>query len=99
MPKQKDEFEVWIAATVGGNVRRLRKMGGYTAKDVAKCLGVALRTAQSYEKGDRRFSIADLIKLSAAFGVTIEALIDDRAAKRPPLKVITLSEYRRKSAS
>lgn len=99
MAKQKDEFEVWIAKTVGANVRRLREGGGYHIEELAKCLGVAVRTAQSYEKGDRRLSIASLIKLASAFGVNVERLIDEQAEKRPQLKVITLSEYKKKAAS
>lgn len=99
MTKQKDEFEVWIARAVGANVKRLREAGGYHIEELANCLGVAKRTAQAYEKGDRRLSIADLIRLANAFGVGIERLIDERAEKRPQLKVITLSEYKKKAAS
>lgn len=97
MAKQKDDFEVWIAQQIGANVRRLRESGGYHIEELAKCLGVAKRTAQSYEKGDRRISIADLIRLSEAFGVSVERLINGQMTGRPPLRVVTLSDFRRKS--
>ena len=62
------------------NFRLLRKQKKVRQKDVAEYLGVAVRTIQSYEYGDREPSIETLIKLADYFDVTLDYLMGRRDA-------------------
>jgi repressor LexA len=64
------------------NLKRLRQQKGWTQAEAARRAGVPFRTMQNWEGGLREPRIGALKKLSAAFGVTVDELIQDGATAR-----------------
>ena len=61
------------------NLKRMRKLCGYTQKEVAENSGVSLRCIQMYEERNKdinKASVETLYKLSKVFGCKIEDLIE-----------------------
>lgn len=56
-------------------LKELRKKRGISQEDVAKALGITLRTYQNYEYGQREPNIEMIVKLSDFFGVTTDYLL------------------------
>ena len=59
----------------GQRLNKARKDVGFTAQQMADCLGVTLSSYRMYESNKRRPSYESLIKLSDKLGVTIDALL------------------------
>lgn len=56
-------------------LRELRKQSPIMQKDIAKQIGVSVRTFQQYEQGRLEPNIEKLILLSKIFDVTVDFLI------------------------
>ena len=54
-----------------------RKKAGLSRLDVAHTTGVALITIGRYERGDRKPTADNLVKLSKLYGCTIEELLGE----------------------
>lgn len=87
-PKQRDEFENQIAVDVGRNVAALMVERRINNKQIAGLLDCSERSVQAYIAGERRWSVADLVKLSTLFQCTIDRLVFGDG-ERPRLMVIS----------
>ena len=59
----------------GQRLNKTRKNAGFTAQQMADCLGVTISSYRMYESNKRRPSYESLIKLSDKLDVTIDALL------------------------
>ena len=66
-----------INATVGANVKRLRKRGGLTQEHVAQYLGIDQTLVSKVEAGQRSLGVASLERLCDLFFCTLDDLLDD----------------------
>lgn len=60
---------------VSEKLKNLRKERGYTIQAVANEIGIAVRTYQNYEYGQREISAETLFKLADFYGVTTDYLL------------------------
>lgn len=60
--------------TLGGNIKRIRKIRGIKQSDLANKLEVTVRTIQNYESGNREPNMETLKKISTTLGVSVDAL-------------------------
>ena len=60
--------------------KELRKGKGLTQKEMAQNLGIALRTYQLYEKGERQMPLQVAVDFAKFFNVSIDSLVisDDK---------------------
>jgi len=65
---------------LAGNVRRLREKSGWTQEQAADAIGIAPRHYQKIEAGDVNVTVATLVSVAKAFGVTVKALFDEEGA-------------------
>ena len=61
---------------VGNRIKDLREQAGISQEKLAKLLGVARPTVTGIERGQRRLTVDELVKLSEIFGVTADAILD-----------------------
>ncbi len=57
-------------------MRRLRKKVGWTQEQAAEAIGIAPRHYQKIEAGDVNATVATLVNVAKAFGVTIKDLFE-----------------------
>jgi transcriptional regulator with XRE-family HTH domain len=67
--------ESGLAAMIGRRVRALRAERGWTLDDVAERSGVSRRMVVNVEQGVTNASIATLLRLSTALGVSLESMV------------------------
>jgi len=80
---------------LGTRIARFRQECGLTQVQLAESLGVSQQTITSVEKGRRRVSVSQLLPLSKALGLSVEALLgQQKAAKKrgPTPKLIRQME-------
>jgi len=65
---------------LAGTVRRLREKSGWTQEQAADAIGIAPRHYQKIEAGDVNVTVATLVSVAKAFGVTVKALFDEDGA-------------------
>lgn len=58
------------------NLVELRKLYGYTQKDVAEKLGIAYQSYQAYERGVAVPSLQNFIKLARIYDVSCDELLN-----------------------
>lgn len=63
---------------VGENIRRLRRAKGLSQEALAHESGMAMRYLAGIERGEENPSLAFLVRISTALGVTPGDLFDDR---------------------
>ena len=61
---------------LGENIKKCRKLKGFTQNDLSKKLGITTRTIQNYESNNREPSLDMLFEISKVLDVNIMALID-----------------------
>jgi len=71
---------------LGNRMAELRRAQNITQVEMAATLGVSQQTINSYEVGRRRIPVSTLPALARSLGVSVEALIGEKAppAKRGP---------------
>ena len=62
---------------LAGNVRRLREKAGWTQETAADAIGIAPRHYQKIEAGDVNVTVATLVSVGKAFGVTVKELFEE----------------------
>jgi transcriptional regulator with XRE-family HTH domain len=67
--------DVGLAALIGRRVRSARSGRGWTLDDLAERSGVSRRMVVNVEQGVTNASIATLLRLSTALGVSLESLV------------------------
>ncbi len=72
---------------LGARIAELRRTQDITQVQLAETLGVSQQTINSYEVGRRRVPVSALPTLARTLGVSLEALIGEKAppAKRGPV--------------
>ncbi len=68
---------------IGANMRVLRKSKGLTIEDMAYVIGIAPGFLGLVERGTRGVSIANLVKISSFFGVSLEELAKGKVEREP----------------
>jgi transcriptional regulator with XRE-family HTH domain len=82
-------------AALGSRIKKYRESRGLNQEALAKLLGVSRPTLSLIENGERKVSAEDIRKLGEIFGVSVEALFDE---KREPQFVVreTAAEYKKR---
>lgn len=75
MAKQRDSVEDEISRRVGRHMRDLREYLGQNREHIADQLGCTERSVKAYEEGTRRLTLADAVRLSEHFGVSLSRLV------------------------
>lgn len=77
--------------TTGEKIKIAREKAGLTQEELAKKIGLTKAAISRYESGQREPKISSIKKLSAAFGVKWEKLLDDRflGDEEPETKPLT----------
>lgn len=84
MARQFSLYEKQCARVVGAAVQKERKRRGISRAKMAGWINHTTDAVAKAERGERRFSIADLIRLSLEFDCKLEELIF--GGERPLLK-------------
>lgn len=66
----------------GNNIRRIRIERGLSQEELAQAVGVTGSAISRWESGQRQPNIEKLKKLSAALGVTVDELLQDRGEEK-----------------
>jgi DNA-binding XRE family transcriptional regulator/uncharacterized phage-associated protein len=69
-------------------IKSLREQSKYTQKDLAKLLGVTRQTLVKYETQKANLPMNIIKKLSEVFGLSYEAIIDNKIGKEPTYNII-----------
>ncbi len=75
MAKQLTAYEKQVARIVGANVRDVREARGTSRAQVGAWLGQSDDAVAKAERGERRFSVADVVRLSLEFDCPVDRLI------------------------
>ncbi len=67
---------IWMRKYLGERFMFYRSKKGYSRDDVAKFIGVAKRTFEAYERGEREPSIDQTKKLASIYQITFNRLTD-----------------------
>lgn len=70
----KTESRAYFEA-LGKHIAERRKALGMTQAELARALGVSQQAVFAYELGERRVSVLVLVKLTKAFGTSVEELV------------------------
>lgn len=73
------------------NIRYLRKLNGWTQKELAERLGVGESTISQYENGHREPDTEMLLKLAEAFDTTIDYLLRGHTSYAPEITEDTVT--------
>jgi len=86
LPMAISDDERAFFARLGARLAELRRAQDITQVQLAETLGVSQQTINSYEVGRRRVPVSALPTLARTLGVSLEALIGEKAspAKRGP---------------
>jgi transcriptional regulator with XRE-family HTH domain len=76
-------FAGGLIVAFSDNLKRLREQKGWTQTEAAEQAGVPFRTMQNWEAGSREPRLDALRKLAAAYGVTVDELLQ---VESPPDK-------------
>ncbi|MCL2564146.1 MAG: helix-turn-helix domain-containing protein [Oscillospiraceae bacterium] len=60
---------------IGDMLNKTRKAKGFTAQQMADCLGINLRSYRAYESNDRQPSLQMLIKIADKLNVSTDYLL------------------------
>ncbi len=71
----RDRADLFDPSVLGRRLREARRERGLTQDDVARHLGVARTTVVAIEKGERRVTSEELVRLAELYGVSINELL------------------------
>ena len=77
---------------IGRRLKAARIAAGLTQADAAGILGVSYQTISSYERGVNRIGSDALLKLCAAYGLTVSELMGDTAKNTVRSEELTAAE-------
>jgi len=89
-PARMDEATASLASAIGERVRAERLSRRWTLDELANAAGVSRRMVVSVEQGAVNPSVGTLLRLSAALGVGLPALVE--APESRPVKVARLGQ-------
>lgn len=82
----EDEFEVRLTQRIAQRVADLRQMRGLGREDLAEILGVTADNIGKLERGERRYSVAELVLLATEMDCTVNDLIYEKPSRERTLK-------------
>jgi len=85
---QEEKETAMHIAQISTMIQRQRKDCGYTQKEFAKLLGVSQAMVSRWENGEENFTIATLVKISAALKIKLYNLIN----KSTPILMVASEE-------
>ncbi len=65
------------------SLKTKRELFGYTQKQVAELIGIAPRSYQRYESGEREPNIATLIQIADLFKISLDDLVGRNFSQNP----------------
>ena len=74
--RQRTPEELAFNATVGNNIKYIRKLNNYTQSKVGKALNCTFQQIQKYEKGANGVSALKLKQLAEFFKLRADVIID-----------------------
>ena len=74
--RQRTPEELAFNATVGNNIKYIRKLNNYTQARVGKAIGTTFQQVQKYEKGANGVSALKLKQLAEFFKLRADVIID-----------------------
>jgi putative prophage repressor len=74
---------------ISEKLKKLRKERGYTIQTVSDSIGIAVRTYQNYEYGQREISTETLFKIADFYGVTTDYLLGRDNAESSTMDKLT----------
>ena len=74
--RQRTPEELAFNASVGNNIKYIRKLNNYTQTRVGKAIGTTFQQVQKYEKGANGVSALKLKQLAEFFRLKTDVLID-----------------------
>jgi transcriptional regulator with XRE-family HTH domain len=83
---------------LGLRIKKFRESRGLSQEALAKLLGVSRPTMSLIETGDRKVSAEEVKKLSEIFGVSVEAMFDEKKEPRLVVKE-TRAEYKKSESA
>ncbi|HEX4494883.1 MAG TPA: helix-turn-helix transcriptional regulator [Thermoanaerobaculia bacterium] len=84
-----------LASVVGSRIEAFRRERGWTRAQLATQLEVDRKWLEDYERGRKLPPTYSLYQLAGAFGVSVGALLDERAAELPVVAERLLNVLRR----
>jgi transcriptional regulator with XRE-family HTH domain len=69
---------------MGQRLQAFRKQVGMTQSKLAEAAGVPLPTLQNWERGHRKPSLDNAVKLARALGVSLDELAGEGGGDEPP---------------
>jgi len=75
--RQRTPEELAFNATVGNNIKYIRKIKNLTQSKVGAAIGTTFQQVQKYEKGSNGVSAQKLQDLARLFQISTDALIDE----------------------
>jgi transcriptional regulator with XRE-family HTH domain len=70
-----------IDVDVGARIRARRVFLGLSQTKLADALGLTFQQVQKYERGDNRVAASTLVRVAAALGVSVAALVGEDGAR------------------
>ena len=74
--RQRTPEELAFNATVGNNIKYIRKLNNYTQARVGRAIGTTFQQVQKYEKGANGVSALRLKQLAEFFKLRADVIID-----------------------
>ena len=74
--RQRTPEELAFNATVGNNIKYIRKLNNFTQARVGKAIGTTFQQVQKYEKGANGVSALKLKQLAEFFKLRADVIID-----------------------
>lgn len=82
--KQITPWEAYINSVVGKGIREMRLKKDIPAVEVAAWLEVSADELYKMERGERRFSLAKVVRVARNFGCTVNELMPGEFTMVPP---------------
>jgi len=76
---QEEVITAKYIGQIASIIQRQRKANGYTQQELASKLGVSQVMVSRWENGEENFTIATLVKISAALGIEWNNPLEKRA--------------------
>lgn len=79
-------------ATVGDNIKQLRKRAGLTQIDLSKKTGLSIGSIQGYEQGKYKPKIESIQKIADALDLSFYDIVGENSSYGPPKFLTTLAQ-------
>jgi len=73
----EDQENIWITATIGGNIQKARINCSLSQEELALRVNASHRQIAAYEKGEKDMPMSRLFEIAEITGVTVADLLAD----------------------